>query len=315
MKKVLQLSYYPAIDVVSGGERRIDAMRHLIRKLGCKLDVYGIYHAYQQGDLGTNFIQLSREQSNWCFSRMSDWELRMTDVVQIFPKLFKQFNQYLVDSKPDIIWLEHPYQWPLVKHYCRAHSTSVVYDAHNIEWQLKQRTLLRSGLLDELAINRLFSTELSLITSSSLVLCCSSDDLNYCQSVGGKCLLVPNGNNSPLLQKSSDLYDEISKKYSKRKIFSFISAAHEPNWFGLRDLVLKTLKNKDRSEDFLLIIMGDICQYYKEWEKENGKYDNVITLGRVSEIEKSDIYKLSDVILLPITEGGGELISKQLKRF
>ena len=40
---------------------------------------------------------------------------------------------------------------------------------------------------------------------------------------------------------------------------------------------------------FSLYSMGDIEHFFTEWEKANGKLNNVTCLGRISEMTKSDV--------------------------
>lgn len=305
MKQVLQLSYYPALEVITGGERRIEAMRSLIKKMGCKLLTYGVYRAYQNGPLGNSYIQLSRTESDWCFKNMAEWELRMTDVVLGNRRYKKKLESFLFSNKPDVVWFEHPYQWLLLREYILNTNTPVVYDCHNIEWKLKESSFSKKSISVEKALNRLFDIETELITSADFTLCCTDSDAKWCQKIGGRGLLMPNGNSYPLKQGTSHNWPKLKSLATDKIVISYISAAHEPNWIGIKDLVLPILKKLESKKSIQFILMGDIEHFFTEWEKANGKLNNVTCLGRISEMTKSDVYKLSDMIVLPITEGGG----------
>lgn len=51
--------------------------------------------------------------------------------------------------------------------------------------------------------------------------------------------------------------------------------------------------------------MGDICTLFKAWPRSTQFADRVFCAGAVTNEQRSALLKMSDIVVLPITEGGG----------
>lgn len=310
MIHALQICYYPVRQVMAGGQIRVANLANLIKKIGFEHHFLGVF-PYRNDGWATDF-PLGSVANDWVFRVPYDFEMRISDAIMADRKFHNRVLAAAEILNPTLLWFEHPFLWPIFRDWANRHRShlKIVYSSHNVEWALKKEMLQRLNLADDYCIQRLYSTERDLLFTADTVLCCSEDDRDTYRRHGRPdAIVVPNGSTDPEISKSND-EDELTRLNglypTKKYTLAFISSWHEPNWFGLRDLVLAHMKPGGLLQDTSLLLMGDICSLYDDWCKLTGaKYPNVICLGRVSDAEKSAIFKLSDIVVLPISAGGG----------
>jgi len=310
MKRALQICYYPVRHVIAGGQIRVSELAGLITGLGYERKFLGIYPHRNDG-WPTDF-SISPTANDWVFRVPYDFEMRLSDVILLDRRFHNSVLAAAEAFDPSLLWFEHPFLWPVFRDWAnRRHTrTKIVYSSHNVEWAMKSEMLERQQLVDDHCVQRLYATERDLLFSSDIVLCCSDDDHNIYRRHGRPdTVVVPNGATWPELAMDTDEKElsRFRKKIPSAKYcLTFISSCHEPNWFGLRDLVLPHMKAGGLLQSATLILMGDICKLYEAWCLSMGEQiPGVICVGRVTEAEKSAIFKLADIVVLPITAGGG----------
>ena len=64
------------------------------------------------------------------------------------PHLREALLAHIATSEPDVILLEHPWTWPLVRRVpgVRSGTVHVIYSSQNVETVLKRRILDRGGI-------------------------------------------------------------------------------------------------------------------------------------------------------------------------
>lgn len=310
MNHALQICYYPVRHVMAGGQIRVAELANLIKEIGFEHHFLGVFPHRNDG-WPTDF-PLGRVANDWVFRVPYDFEMRISDAILADRKFHNRVLAAAEMLEPTLLWFEHPFLWPVFREWANQHRAylKIVYSSHNVEWALKKEMLQRLNLADDYCVQRLYTTERDLLFTADTVLCCSEDDRNTYRRHGRPdAIVVPNGSANPELTESNDenkrpcLNDlNPTAKYT----LAFISSWHEPNWFGLRDLVLAHMKPGGLLQDSALLLMGDICSLYEDWCKSTGTMcPGVICMGRVSDAEKSAIFKLSDIVVLPISAGGG----------
>lgn len=310
MTNALQICYYPVRHVIAGGQIRVSELAGLITGLGYERHFLGIYPHRADG-WPTDF-PISSTANNWVFRVPYDFEMRLSDAILVDRRFHNSLLAQAEALEPSLLWFEHPFLWPVFRDWAnrRRARTKIVYSSHNVEWAMKKEMLERQQLVDDHCIQRLYATEQDLLFSADVVLCCSDDDRDIYRRHGRPdAVVVPNGSACPELPVHADEKElsRFRKKFSSTKyILAFISSWHEPNWFGLRDLVLPHMRAGGLLQSAILVLMGDICKLYEAWCVSMGEQiPGVICVGRVTEAEKSAIFKLADIVVLPITAGGG----------
>lgn len=283
---------------VHGGERRVSACRLLIQSLGWQLICGGIYRRDAIPPLGENKVQLTKKQEKWLSETPEEWQMRLSYAVLSDRLQIRSWKKMLESVSPDVIWLEQPFLWPIVKR--TAQKLPIIYDSHNIEWLIKDQ-LLRCENSEEI-INFYRLIEIDLVKHASLVVCCTEGDASIYKKFNKNVLVMPNGTSKPRMDMGvSSQFDGLKNKY----VVTYISSAHKPNWVGIEEVVLPILQHVDRNSGLVFVLAGSIAKLYKKWGKLNGEINCVIPIESVSEAEKWELIHLTDLMLLPIFYGGG----------
>ena len=298
--KIFQFSYYPAINNITGGERRINSLRKIMAGLGWNLSSGGIYKFRERHPLGSNYVELTKRQNKWVESDWREWEIRLGYAVLASDFDRGQLKQIFNVINPDVLLIEHPFLWPIVKHLFPK--VPVIYDSHNVEWQLKSNFLQGDTSAEEI-VNFYELVERDLVRNSSLVFCCSDYDFSVYKSLTENLILIPNGANNPttVVSKRVENIDIVADRF----YIIYISSPHLPNWTGVEDFVLPVMKRYEHGNKINLILAGGICSFYEEYCKRKGKLSNVTTINSFSDEEKAYLFSISSLIILPIVSGGG----------
>lgn len=185
--------------------------------------------------------------------------------------------RYLV-SRSDVIIFEGPWQFPLVQNLLV--DKTVVYDAHNVEY------LLREGNIYQ---NQVKSIEAELILSSDLILTFAKKDIDKFTNIYGV--------------KDDKIF------YAPHVIKKYVG-----EWKGLNSRSIVFIGSRFGPNDAALSRIYDIAKGLPEFNFEiigssrntnKIRLKNVIHHGVVSEEEKDRIMQGCFLALNPITEGSG----------
>jgi glycosyltransferase involved in cell wall biosynthesis len=242
-----------------------------------------------------------------------EWEIEreagipITDIVMeklshYTPEYHEIAKKHLDDS--DILIASQPYLFHLIEPY--AKTKKIIYDAQNVEYELK-KSMLPDGKLKKSLLNDLFELEQKAVRISDHVLACSTEDISKFKELfefedlrDEKFVLIPNG-----VDLSSNKYTSPEeKKILKEKlnlvnenIVVFIGSWHKPNL----EAVEQILKLAPSLPECHFIIMGGQCEAFKGVTPPS----NVAFAGIVSEEMKSLIYSVADIAINPMMNGSG----------
>ncbi|MDE1063310.1 MAG: glycosyltransferase, partial [Pseudomonadales bacterium] len=178
----------------------------------------------------------------------------------------------------------------------------VWYDAHNVEYTMKQSILSNSSCHEEL-LNQVWKVEQQACLQSDYVYTCSADDAKQLQERyqvdSGKFLVVPNGVDlqaSPFLPLNQKL--GLKKRLGLTRFTAiFIGSWHGPNIEAVA--WLKTLAEECPHID--IFILGSVCNHpILEVVPTNMKL-----FGVVGSAQKNTLIHAADVALNPMEEGSG----------
>lgn len=307
MPKVVQFSYYPLGKVVSGGQRRSNQLRIMLEAAsGSPVDYMSL--SPRRSDLGPLDFSPPPYLNDWTFRIAHDFEQRLARTPGLHPGLHRSLRQALLAAAPDLIWLEHPFNWSMVNALTGG-TVPLVYSSHNIEWQMKEGMLKSAGIFDPICISQIREAETSLARAARLVVCCSPQDAEYFSRFNANCVVISNGHATPRVREPAQLPAAVTAAIDEtggRIVLSFVSSNHQPNWFGLRDLVLVPLLSAPAPLPIKLILMGGVCSFVSPMLAAHlqAKVDLVLMPGATDD-QKDFLLLNSDAILLPITSGGG----------
>lgn len=302
---VAPFQVWPAI---GGGQERIYQLyRHLTPNH--KVTIVGLTnHAEDAGEatISANFSQIlvAKTAAHVAFERQLDRQSgqSVTDIACIegyvkTPELGRVLAHLATTA--DVFVASHPYLLYAIRDVWRG---PVWYDAHNVEYAMKQAILANSDASEEL-LQQVWEVERQACIHSDYVYTCSNEDASqlqrYYQVDANKCLVVPNGVDlqaSPFLSASS-------KKGLKQRLgitrFTaiFIGSWHGPNIEAVA--WLKTLACE--CPDIDIFILGSVCKH----PVLDNTPDNIKLFGVVSAAQKNSLIHAADIALNPMEEGSG----------
>lgn len=217
--------------------------------------------------------------------------------------LTPEFGEAFVNAQKDAdaVIICHPYCYPAVKPFLTG--KPLIYEAHNVEYILKQGILPDNEQGKEL-LKQVFEVEKECCDNSELITVCSEEDAENFHEVYGvpreKMLVIPNG-----VDCEGTVYiDDAKRKENKKrlgleneKLALFMGSFHKPNL----DACDEILRMAEKCPDIKFLLLGSQCYNYK------GKRlpENVGLLGLVSEEVKNRVFSAVDFALNPMMSGTG----------
>jgi glycosyltransferase involved in cell wall biosynthesis len=166
--------------------------------------------------------------------------------------------------------------------------------------------------ITEDVVNIIAELEHNLSSTSDLVVACTTEDVNAHIRMGAKeTVLAPNGI-APIKsnQNSRNYWETIFKRLGAKQIILFVGSAHPPNWTGFLQMVGKGLGFIPANTR--IVVAGSISDYFeREIKPETLEIEDAtfwlraFSVGRLSEERLGALIEQCDIMLLPITEGGG----------
>ncbi len=311
-KRILSLSTYPVHPPQGGGQARVFYMN---RGLSEQFDVQvvclvdGSRPASQRSVSPT--LEVHEVPSSPEFSEL-DWSyyqrsgIPTTDVV--FASAFALNRDYVAKCKElakdaDIIVAEQCFTFPLAK-TLRA-DIPVVYNSQNVEIDLKEQMFGPSDVRDEL-IEWTREAEQSALSEAALTIYCSQSD----QRRAAEAYRLKNGLAHAVVENGTDTasigYKPLAERRSIRSLLGvedgfclFLGSWHEPNIEACRDL----FSIAAQLPDVHFCVAGTVGEYFNQNAAQVP--ENVLLIGRVSEVERLTLVQGASCALNPMSSGSG----------
>ena len=199
----------------------------------------------------------------------------------------------------DVFVASHPYLLYAIRDAWRG---PVWYDAHNVEYTMKQSILSNSSGHEEL-LNQVWKVEQQACLQSDYVYTCSADDAKQLQERyqvdSGKFLVVPNGVD---LQASPFLPSKQKVGLKKRLVLTRFTAIFIGSWHGPNIEAVAWLKTlAEECPHIDIFILGSVCNHPILEVVPN----NMKLFGVVGSAQKNTLIHAADVALNPMEEGSG----------
>lgn len=306
-KRMLALSTYEVFQRQHGGQLRVfNLHKNLSRHFDCTLFCVGRSKPRRSeiGNMAEVVVNVSQKhlEENAKIEKKAGIpveDITMAELLkQYSPELLTQLESEIETS--DIIFLEHPYLAPLVP---RDIKKPVVYDAHNVEYLLKE-AMLEDNETGRQLLEKTRELEQYACDISSLILACSEQDAANLQELfgvdAGKITLLPNGFDCG----STVFYTNSQRENNKQRlnmegvsIATFIGSYHRPNIEAAEQII--TLAGE--MPDIFFIVMGGAGLALKD----SSLPDNMVFSGIVDENVKNLVYSLADLAINPMINGSG----------
>jgi len=310
-RRVTALNFFPAlVPPTSGGELRY---YHIYKYLGrhYEIDMVSPTHPFVPPEvvrIGDHVVErrVPKSQRHVSLQRLFDRVGRFPECSAVVVSLtsyvepgYKALVREL-RSTSDIVIHEFPF---LFLHARKRPGQLLVYDAHNVEFDL-QRTMLH-GPLGAVLCQYVKRLESLACRESDLIFVTSSEDRGRIIKLYGvspdKVHVAPNG----VDVGSVPCISETERQDAKRRVgvdghdvMLFIGSYHPPNIEAVNHLI-EALAPKLPEKIFL--VAGGVGRAIAS----AGLPDNVICLGRVSDDARALLLQIADVALNPMFSGSG----------
>lgn len=314
MAKILVVSTYPIKNAQHGGQRRVAAIIEAYQHIFDEVRFVSVFPPDYYQSYGRSDIALrgkTRRQST-----DSPYTGDITCGLSIYedPYVKKKFIEILQSFQPDIIQIEQVFPYlgvkPLLKEL--GMNPKIILSSHNIEYIQKLEILQNSGYGHEAkeASAIIEACERDMAQHAELTVAVSEGDADVLKSIGAtNVVIAPNGiEKLPLSQNSVNYWNDYKAKKAVAKFATFVGSAHPPNWHGFLAMIGESVGFMP--PDSRIMLAGSISDYFRDvftdlTPEHTTFWNRVIAAGRLSDERLTGLINDSEVLLLPITEGGG----------
>lgn len=313
--KTLQFISYPITNPQHGGQLRCAALKAALRAGGIEAESMSVFDpAYYQ-----EFSELDFPVRTEMFRRLDaadrPWDVMLSKVICDNEELYSEFLRKVTAVRPDCYIFEQPWLWPAMRKVFSEHTElvrPVVYSSQNVEYDLVRSMMLKAtpelNEHDRRLVDHAFELEKELCERADLVICCTQKDLETFRNefkIGRSCCFL-NGINPPTAVSEATAA-KYAERYKGLHIASFVGSAHPPNADGLEDMLGKCWGFLP--PDCRLVIVGGVANLLRlriggnVFRSLNASRSDM--LGCMPQEDLDAILARSELIVLPITTGGG----------
>jgi hypothetical protein len=282
--KILIVNGFAFDNPISGGQARCFNMRKALQR---SFDVDTLVLDLHDAAYDELFLQLNLHS----ILRDVVFPLAVTPRHDEYHDIVNTVTEYC----PDIIWLEHPYLWAIIKPMLPSlgKRPKVVYSSHNIEWMLKQDVLKNwmDARVAEKYTKFVMHHETDLIRSADLIITTTAQDKAYINSISSVPTVVMENGDYEFIYSNTPKLDCVT--------CCFIGSGYTPNADGLGAFL------EQYTGSAHIDIIGNICDHPSITPYQR---DNVELHGVLSKLDMDAIISRSDCIIIPVFYGGGSTI-------
>lgn len=307
MRNIVVLNDFQIYPANHGGKVRIyNIYKYLSKKFNVTYICFGESKNIEKKQLGDNFVEIivpkSLFQKNIEKIAGKFLGISVDDIIAMFLCTYNNQLKSTVKSSflnCDIVISSLPYMFPVMEKYIK--DTFLVYESHNVEFLLK-KSLLGDNILNSFLCSYVKKIEGLLVSKSDIVFAITNEDRDNLQKIYneslGKIYISPNGAD---LVQFDKLYNEnklMKEKIIQKPIAIFLGSGHPPNVEAAENIVEKIAPQKN---DVYFLICGSVC-----WGLNRSKIGkNVGLTFEVSDEEKLELYRVSDIAINPMLRGSG----------
>jgi len=311
MRKVLQLATYPIVKPLHGGQIRAWNINKFFKDNGFETRYISVCEP-AHGDYGEHDIQLAYKENSTKDAYVEDYRtMNLAADGGLYEKLKKSISEF----DPDLIFMEQMWLWKAVKRMKSENllkeEVQIVYSSQNVESVMKADILASEGLSGDYAdkiVADILDIEKDVCENADVVITCTNADAEIFSGYGAKELIVcPNGVNKRNI--SSEWVSKVKELVGDRKYALFIGSGHPPNAVGFWEMMGGSLAFLP--PEHIVISAGSVCSIMEKYMPDeylvfrDVNFERNKMMGIVSEEVLAALIECADVIMLPITVGGG----------
>lgn len=314
-KKLLVIAPFPIKEPRHGGQKRTQALVKYYKSIVSDVAFIAIfsktaYPVYEETDICLG----QKEVLDEIDAHPQRFDLLIGEAPDIDIHTRSYLAKALREYTPDIIHIEQPYLYKGLRVLLDELTMDpiIIFGSENAEAKLKSDILTSDVIEKTEALSIVESTtkvETDFTQEADLVVAVSAEDLDYHKALGSKTGVVASNGIAALKAPTTTAlskWKSFKKKNTTESIVSFIGSSHPPNYTGY-------LKNVGDNSSFMptrskIVIAGGVSEYFKTnmpSEENEAFWHKVYAAGFLSEDDLSALIVLSEIILLPISSGGG----------
>jgi hypothetical protein len=225
------------------------------------------------------------------------------------PRLREQLETRISACAPDVILLERPWTWPLIKDLptVRSGATRVIYSSQNVETPLKRQTLGDAGIsVPGQVLDGVEALERDLVRSSWATVACTQTDASIFHEWGASRIVV--ANNGAVARCRDSLLNTLPKPLTPQQRFVlFVGSGHLPNRSGFFNLIAPAVSRL--RPNTRVVLAGGMCEAIDSQVDRSAlkhyRHARLVSLGVVDDLTLDALIVNAAAILLPIEYGGG----------
>lgn len=316
-KRVLIVSTYPVKNPLHGGQKRVTAILNFYKTIFKEVKFVSIVNAEMHKEYDDSDILIESQdilkntQKNTMFV-----DVFAARAIKEDQEVNRRFKAIIQTFNPHIIQIEQMYGFLEIKELLNElnKKPKIVLSSQNIEYEVKKKiltTLLkRKDESTENLLKEVKRIEKTAMTQSDLVIAVSGGDAARQLQMGAKRVVVVSNGIERVVPTPAALnhWQNFKKERKLKSLITFVGSGYPPNLFGLDSMIGRDLSFLP--DGSALTLAGGISMYtqdiYGFWEKQNKKFwDRAVPLGQLSDDNLAGLIQESEIILLPITSGGG----------
>jgi hypothetical protein len=288
-----------------GGQIRADRIRSAYRARGHEVIFVGIYdpNNVEKRDVGTHDVAIDERVMDYIARSGKPWQMSLWQAFAFETSHFEHFSKLVQKFKPDIVQIEEPYLWPLVKTLRQKgylKGARLIHSSYNFETEYRRDLAQIAGQVNEDHLELVAREERELAAECDLVVTVSESDAECFRRIGAKHVVVAL-NGCRTISANPDALKGVDRYMGDSPYALFVSSAHPPNVQGLLDFA-----GSAPSEMFgRLVICGSVCSMLNPHISDFPLLRHARLLGTIDVPILDALLTRASVILLPKTRGGG----------
>jgi glycosyltransferase involved in cell wall biosynthesis len=306
MTKIIVLNHYPVLPAQNGGQCTVRAITRELA-LGWPTELVWIERKTEGSRLieeGDRRWTVTVLPNLWRQRKVARWLRHGIGCIDsdVGTMLFSAGNRRLIEyllsasNDGDVFLLAHPWLWPALRVVLKSRRATLIYDAHNVEYVLKQEALRPSALTSWL-VERTRAMEAELAARADLTLVCTkgdADELSRLASLPSDRMVVGLRGVEPAAHAGTAVSLRSVRPFTRRAVF--VGSKHPPNDLAARWIIESLAPSLPDWQFDIAGACGPACGAQPQ-------SSNVRVLGYAEDL--SALLAQSDIALNPITTGSG----------
>lgn len=310
---ILQLTTYPLIELIHGGQIRSKAIQKHLEENNHQVISIAVYDPSSGLIPNTNDILFDPTSKYYDLSNAVFLDYLTGQYAANTDEVYDKLAAHVEYNKIDTIFLEQPWLYLVAKKLANKFKLKLVYSSQNVEYRLKQamfkdKKSISSKVLDYITAVKNLEID-TIINSDLLIACTDQDNKDFTKILKQHNLIKPvitAGNGvQPFTTSDSDI--KKWEKVFKKPYPVFIGSAHGPNSAGFWEMLNPGLTFLKPDEEVVIIggVCGIILNDKRSLPFEDVNKSRLHLLGKRDLADLQAIISNSHLVILPICEGEG----------